>query len=52
MSMHQEVMWPMRGVYQCRKCFREYPVAFEVAAPEARTHRHDSAIGVAAIKAA
>jgi hypothetical protein len=51
-NMHDGVMWPYRGHYQCRKCFREYPVEFEVLAGQPRTHRHDPVIGVAAVKAA
>ncbi len=29
MSMHRNVLWPFRGHYHCRTCFREYPVLFE-----------------------
>ena len=40
-NMHQGVMWPIHGQYQCRKCFREYPVAFETSADRPRAHRHE-----------
>ena len=51
-SMHHEVMWPMRGKYQCRKCLREYPVVFETPEAQPRAARRDSMMGVTAIKAA
>jgi hypothetical protein len=28
-TFHSDIMWPVRGKYRCRKCFREYPVAWE-----------------------
>lgn len=27
--MHSEPMWPVNGKYRCRKCLREFPVAWE-----------------------
>lgn len=52
MSMHQEVMWPMRGKYQCRTCLREYPVVFETPESQPPARRHDALMGVTAAKAA
>ena len=31
--MHPDPMWPVKGEYQCRTCFRKYPVSWE-AQPE------------------
>jgi hypothetical protein len=28
-TMHPEPMWPAHGFYQCRVCFRKFPVAWE-----------------------
>jgi len=28
-SMHDGAMWPIKGKYICRRCLREYPVAWE-----------------------
>jgi hypothetical protein len=27
--MHPDPMWPVNGTYRCRKCLREFPVAWE-----------------------
>ena len=27
--MHDGAMWPIKGKYICRRCLREYPVAWE-----------------------
>ncbi len=27
--MHPDPMWPVNGKYRCRKCLREFPVAWE-----------------------
>lgn len=31
--MHPDPMWPVNGEYQCRVCFRKYPVAWEQPVP-------------------
>jgi hypothetical protein len=39
-TMHPEPMWPAHGSYQCRVCFRKFPVAWEKPhndQPSART---------------
>lgn len=28
-TMHPEPMWPAHGSYQCRVCFRKFPVMWE-----------------------
>ena len=28
-TLHSNPMWPVNGVYQCRTCYRKYPVAWE-----------------------
>jgi hypothetical protein len=28
-NMHTEAMWPIHGKYVCKRCLREYPVAWE-----------------------
>lgn len=28
-AMHESLMWPSHGHYQCRTCGREYPVVWE-----------------------
>jgi len=28
--MHDSPMWPINGRYQCRRCLRHHPVAWEV----------------------
>jgi hypothetical protein len=28
-KMHNEAMWPIHGKYVCKRCLREYPVAWE-----------------------
>lgn len=28
-SMHPDPMWPVRGQYQCPKCYRKFPVPWE-----------------------
>jgi hypothetical protein len=28
-TMHSDAMWPVKGEYQCRTCFRRYPVIWE-----------------------
>jgi hypothetical protein len=32
-KMHSKAMWPIHGRYICPDCQREYPVAWEAAAP-------------------
>jgi hypothetical protein len=27
--MHPDPMWPVRGMYQCPRCFRKFPVPWE-----------------------
>ena len=37
-AMHSDAMWPVKGEYQCRTCFRRYPVAWE---PHSQRERAD-----------
>jgi len=42
--MHDSLMWPIHGQYQCRKCGRSQPVAW------ARTERPPSKANVVSIR--
>ena len=51
-SMHQDVMWPFRGHYQCRTCLREYPVPFEASAPRTVERREQGFSRAVALRGA
>jgi hypothetical protein len=43
-AMHSDAMWPVKGEYQCRTCFRRYPVAWEAHAQRERADHLNAAV--------
>lgn len=40
-TMHEDILWPIHGHYQCAVCLREYPVLFEVIAIQQQARRDE-----------
>ena len=38
-KMHGEAMWPIHGKYVCKRCLREYPVAWDGHVPPEEQNR-------------